>query len=87
MTDNNQSQDFLDATESAQTGLMGEFFGFMKENAKWWLLRTLRATSKQLERVSKAQLRAEFQAAGISIRRIIPDRALPAPTSQNSVTP
>lgn len=33
-----QEQDFLDATESASTGLMGEFFGFMKENAKWWLL-------------------------------------------------
>jgi len=31
-------QDFLGATESANTGLMGEFFGFMKENAKWWLL-------------------------------------------------
>ncbi len=42
MTDNHEqsssSQDFLDATESAQTGLMGEFFGFMRENAKWWLL-------------------------------------------------
>ena len=33
-----QEQDFLSSTESANRGLMGEFFGFMKENAKWWLL-------------------------------------------------
>lgn len=32
------SQDFLDATENSGGGLMGEFFGFMKDNAKWWLL-------------------------------------------------
>ena len=33
-----QEQDFLDAAETSSGGLMGEFFGFMKENAKWWLL-------------------------------------------------
>ena len=40
MTDNNNagSRDFLDAADSTQTGLMGEFMGFMKENAKWWLM-------------------------------------------------
>jgi hypothetical protein len=33
-----QDQDFLGAAESSNSGLLGEFFGFMKENAKWWLL-------------------------------------------------
>ena len=33
-----QEQDFLSATETESPGLMGEFVGFMKENAKWWLL-------------------------------------------------
>lgn len=34
--DDNQSFDEL-ATGSNQ-GVMGEFFGFMKDNAKWWLI-------------------------------------------------
>ena len=33
-----QEQDFLSSADSANRGLMGEFFGFMRENAKWWLL-------------------------------------------------
>ena len=33
-----QEKDFLGAAESSNRGLMGEFFGFMRENAKWWLL-------------------------------------------------
>jgi hypothetical protein len=33
-----QEQDFLGAAETANRGLMAEFFGFMRENAKWWLL-------------------------------------------------
>ena len=31
-------QSFLEASESSESGLIGEFFGFMRENAKWWLL-------------------------------------------------
>jgi len=33
-----EDQDFLDATETESRGLIGEFIGFMKDNAKWWLL-------------------------------------------------
>ncbi len=29
---------FLDATKEAQGGLLRDFFDFMSENAKWWLL-------------------------------------------------
>lgn len=31
-------QDFLDAAEKESPGLIGEFVGFMRDNAKWWLL-------------------------------------------------
>ena len=31
-------QSFLDASENQSGGLIGEFFGFMRENATWWLL-------------------------------------------------
>ena len=34
----NSSKDFLDASENSGGGLVSEFMGFMKENAKWWLL-------------------------------------------------
>ena len=36
--DTSNEQSFLDATESGGGGLISEFFGFMRENAKWWLL-------------------------------------------------
>ncbi len=31
-------QDFLDASEESRGGLFSDFFAFMKENAKWWLI-------------------------------------------------
>jgi len=32
-------QSFLDASESSgDAGLVAEFIGFMRENAKWWLM-------------------------------------------------
>ncbi len=37
--DASSEQSFLDASKSSDdSGLIGEFFGFMRENAKWWLL-------------------------------------------------
>ena len=36
--DPSNDQSFLDATENESGGLISEFFGFMRENAKWWLL-------------------------------------------------
>ena len=38
MSDTNQQSSFEDAADQQQRGIVGEFFGFMKENAKWWLL-------------------------------------------------
>jgi hypothetical protein len=29
---------FLEATKQAQGGLISEFVGFMRDNAKWWLI-------------------------------------------------
>ena len=37
MSDNEQNQSFEEATQQGQRGIVGEFFGFMKDNAKWWL--------------------------------------------------
>lgn len=31
-------QDFLDAAGTESPGLVGEFVGFMRDNAKWWIL-------------------------------------------------
>ena len=36
MTDQNQS--FQEATKGSKQGLLSEFLGFMKDNAKWWLI-------------------------------------------------
>jgi hypothetical protein len=36
MTDQNQS--FQDASKGANQGILSEFLGFMKDNAKWWLI-------------------------------------------------
>lgn len=38
MTDNNNEQSFLEASQEGSGGLVSEFFGFMRDNAKWWLL-------------------------------------------------
>lgn len=37
MSDFNESQSFEEAAQGEQRGIFGEFIGFMKENAKWWL--------------------------------------------------
>lgn len=37
MSDQHQPNSFEQATEEGQRGIFGEFFGFMRENAKWWL--------------------------------------------------
>ena len=38
-SDTNGDQSFLDASkQSSGGGILSEFFGFMRENAKWWLL-------------------------------------------------
>lgn len=40
MSEHNADQDrnaFEDATQQGQRGIVGEFMGFMGENAKWWL--------------------------------------------------
>lgn len=29
---------FLEASQKSQGGLISEFIGFMKDNAKWWLI-------------------------------------------------
>ncbi len=36
MSDTNNSFEDL-AAQQGQRGIMGEFMGFMKDNAKWWL--------------------------------------------------
>lgn len=38
MTDNHNKDSFEDAADSHSGGLISDFFGFMKENAKWWLI-------------------------------------------------
>ena len=39
MTDSREQQSFEEAARSGVGGgLMGDFFAFMRENAKWWLL-------------------------------------------------
>ena len=38
MTNDSNEQSFLEASEAGSGGLISEFIGFMKENAKWWLL-------------------------------------------------
>ncbi len=39
MSDSPDQQSFEDAVENARGGgLIGDFFAFMVENAKWWLL-------------------------------------------------
>ena len=38
MSDANQGKSFEDlAAQQSQRGIMGEFIGFMRDNAKWWL--------------------------------------------------
>ena len=37
MTDQNKGSAFEEASQQEQRGLVGEFIGFMHENAKWWL--------------------------------------------------
>ena len=34
----NDQNEFLEATQAGSGGLLSEFFGFMRDNAKWWLL-------------------------------------------------
>ena len=36
-SNDNNEQSFLEASQSSSGGLLSEFFGFMRENAKWWL--------------------------------------------------
>ena len=36
--DQNLDNSFESAGEGTKQGLVGEFFGFMKDNAKWWLI-------------------------------------------------
>ncbi len=36
MTDDHKS--FEEAGQEANQGILGEFFGFMRDNAKWWLI-------------------------------------------------
>ena len=38
MTQEQQNNSFEDAGKDAHQGIVGEFFGFMKDNAKWWLI-------------------------------------------------
>lgn len=33
-----RDESFLEASKKSQGGLISEFFGFMKDNAKWWLI-------------------------------------------------
>ena len=37
MSPKDQEPSFEEASQSEQRGLLGEFVGFMRENAKWWL--------------------------------------------------
>ena len=38
MSDDTREKSFREATQESQKGLIGEFWGFMSENAKWWLI-------------------------------------------------
>ena len=38
MNDFRETESFEDAAKHAQRGIIGEFFGFMRDNMKWWLL-------------------------------------------------
>ncbi len=40
MSDDSQNQEksFEEATQDQQGGIISEFIGFMRENAKWWLI-------------------------------------------------
>ena len=33
-----EGKSFQDASKDAQQGLVSEFIGFMRDNAKWWLI-------------------------------------------------
>ena len=35
---NDDRQEFLNAADESQGGLISDFIGFMRENAKWWLI-------------------------------------------------
>ncbi|MBK8099196.1 MAG: hypothetical protein IPK26_18970 [Planctomycetes bacterium] len=37
MSKADQDQDFLDAAQQKDRGLIGEFVGFMAENKAWWM--------------------------------------------------
>lgn len=37
MSNANHDQDFLDAAQQKDRGLIGEFVGFMAENKAWWM--------------------------------------------------
>lgn len=37
-TSGSSGKSFQDASNEARQGLVSEFIGFMKENAKWWLI-------------------------------------------------
>ncbi len=38
MSDDTREKSFREATQESQKGLIGEFWAFMSENAKWWLI-------------------------------------------------
>ena len=38
MSDDSQGKSFKEATKDSRQGIVGEFIGFMSENAKWWLI-------------------------------------------------
>lgn len=38
MSTENEGKSFHEATQETRQGLFSEFVGFMKENAKWWLI-------------------------------------------------
>lgn len=38
MNDDQAKKTFEEASVGGQRGIVGEFLGFMKDNAKWWLL-------------------------------------------------
>ncbi|MCC6782480.1 MAG: hypothetical protein IT457_06530 [Planctomycetes bacterium] len=35
---NDNRESFEDLAQGTNQGVVGEFFGFMKDNAKWWLI-------------------------------------------------
>lgn len=38
MSDDKPEQSFEEATQERQRGIISEFIGFMRDNAKWWLI-------------------------------------------------